>query len=177
MSLFSSKDTIKSLLINYLIGFVCFIGLLMGVSMIFHDPDSKGVKADGSIDLGLPQTYFEAMNSIGPETMLIAMFLSAGIVYFMTNTRKGIEAIVIGVLGTFLIGPFVTMRIDEALNMNLHNSMSKDIVIEITSRATNASYIFIGNLFNRICDSYFFIHHQTSFSFSNYQCLTCIMKM
>ena len=31
--------------------------------LIFEDPDVKGVNADGSIDLGLPQTYFEAMFS------------------------------------------------------------------------------------------------------------------
>ena len=146
MSIFNPDGSMKSFLINYALGIVSFVGLLSVVHFIFDDPDSPGVKSDGTIDLGLPQTYFEAMNSIGPETMLIAMFLSTGIVYFMTNTRKGIEAIVIGVLGTFLIGPFVTMRIDEALSMNLHNSMSTDIVIEITARATNASYIFIGNL-------------------------------
>ena len=147
MSLFSSKDTIKSLLINYLIGFVCFIGLLMGVSMIFHDPDSKGVKADGSIDLGLPQTYFEAMFTIGPGIMLIAMLLSSLLVYGLTNLRKGIEALVIGLICSVLIGGFVTMNIEQALDGNLHDSGASNIIIDVKDRAIYTSYLFVGNLF------------------------------
>ena len=147
MSLFSSKDTIKGLLINYFIGFICFIGILFGVSMIFHEPDSKGVNADGSIDLGLPQTYFEAMFTIGPGIMLIAMLLSSLLVYGMTNLRKGIEALVIGLLCSILIGGFVTMNIEQALDSNLHNSGANGIILDVNDRAINASYLFVGNLF------------------------------
>jgi hypothetical protein len=147
MSLFSSTDTVKSLLINYIIGFVGFIGLLFGVSMIFHDPDSKGVKADGSIDLGLPQTYFEAMFTIGPGTMFIAMILSSILVYAMTNLRKGIEALLIGILCSVLLGGFVTMNIEQALDSNLHESGASNIILDVKDRAIYTSYLLVGNLF------------------------------
>ena len=147
MSLFSSSDSIKSLLINYLIGFVTFIGILAGVSMLFDDPDSKGVNADGSMDLGLPQTYFEAMYTIGPGTMFLAMFVSSILVYAMTNLRKGIEALVLGILCSVLIGFFVTTNIEQSLANNLNDSGASNIILDVKDRAIYTSYLFIGNLF------------------------------
>lgn len=147
MSLFSSSDSIKSLLINYLIGFVTFIGILAGVSMLFNDPDSKGVSADGSIDLGLPQTYFEAMYTIGPGTMFLAMLVSSILVYAMTNLRKGIEALVLGILCSVLIGGFITMNIEQSLANNLNDSGASNIILDVKDRAIYTSYLFVGNLF------------------------------
>ena len=147
MALFNSKGTAKGFLVTYVLGLVSFFGLLIGVMLIFEDPDVKGINADGSIDLGPPQTYFEAMFSIGPGTMLIAMLLSSILVYAMTNLRKGIEALVIGLLCTFLIGGFVTMNIEQALSNNLNDAGASNLTLEIKDRAIHASHLFVGNLF------------------------------
>ena len=147
MSLFSSRVTVKGFLMTYAVGLFSFLGLLAGVMLIFEDPDVNGVDADGSIDLGLPQTYFEAMFSIGPGTMIIGMLLSSLLVYAVTNLRKGIEALLIGLVCTFLIGGFVTMNIEQALSNNLNDSGASHLTIEIKDRAIHASHLFVGNLF------------------------------
>ena len=147
MSLFSSRGTVKGFLMTYAIGLFSFLGLLAGVMLIFEDPDVNGVDADGSIDLGLPQTYLEAMFSIGPGTMIIGMLLSSLLVYAVTNLRKGIEALLIGLVCTFLIGGFVTMNIEQALSNNLNDSGASHLTIEIKDRAIHASHLFVGNLF------------------------------
>ena len=147
MSLFSSRGTVKGFLMSYAIGLLSFIGLLAGVMLIFEDSDVNGVDTDGSIDLGPPQTYFESMFSIGPGTMLIAMLLSSLLVYAITNLRKGIEALLLGLVCTFLIGGFVTMNIEQALSNNLNDSGASNLTLEIKDRAIHASHLFIGNLF------------------------------
>ena len=147
MSLFSSRGTVIGFLMTYAIGLLSFIGLLAGVMLIFEDSDVNGVDTDGSIDLGPPQTYFEAMFSIGPGTMLIAMLLSSLLVYAITNLRKGIEALLLGLVCTFLIGGFVTMNIEQALSNNLNDSGASNLTLEIKDRAIHASHLFIGNLF------------------------------
>ena len=56
MSIFNPDGSMKSFFINYALGIISFVGLLSVVHFIFDDPDSPGVKSDGTIDLGLPQT-------------------------------------------------------------------------------------------------------------------------
>ena len=65
----------------------------------------------------------------------------------MTNLRKGIEALVLGILCSVLIGGFVTMNIEQALDGNLHESGASNIILDVKDRAIYTSYLFVGNLF------------------------------
>ena len=147
MAILGSKGSIKGFLIQYLIGLVAFFGLLIGTSTILKDPENIGIDSEGTLDLGPPQTYFETMYSIGPEVLVLTMILSSCLVWFMTNLRKGIEALIIGIICSFFIGLFVTVRIELALYDNFNDLIDATGSVEIDSRAIFASHLFIGNLF------------------------------
>ena len=115
MAILDSKGSIKSFLVQYLVGLVTFFGFLIGISIILQDPENIGIDSEGTLELGPPQTYFETMYSIGPEVLVLTMILSSCLVWFMTNLRKGIEALIIGIVCSLFIGFFITTGIEEAL--------------------------------------------------------------
>ena len=147
MAILGSKGSIKGFLIQYLVGLVAFFGFLIGISTILKDPENIGIDSEGTLDLGPPQTYFETMYSIGPEVLVLTMILSSCLVWFMTNLRKGIEALIIGIVCSFFIGFFVSMSIEQALYDNFNDVIDTTGSVEIDSRAIFASHLFIGNLF------------------------------
>jgi len=147
MGMFDHEGSIKGFLIRYAIGMMAFVGMLYGLYSIFYDPDSVAVNADGSLELGLAGTYFDVMFTIGPEAMFIFMILSSYLVSLMTTTRKGIEAMILGLLCGIFIGFFISMNIEESLRTNLRESDLIEYSIEVKARARYASYLFLGNLF------------------------------
>jgi len=146
MPVFDSEGSIKKFLLQYLMGVIAYFGLLIGVFIIFGDSEPVGIDSEGNLDIGPPQTYFEAMYSIGPEVMFIAMLLSAGLVLFITNFRKGVEALIVGLACSLLIGTMVTMYIETEFNNNFYYATGVAMV-GVVSSAKYASCLFIGNLF------------------------------
>ena len=147
MAILDSKGSIKSFLVQYLVGLVAFFGFLIGISTILQDPENIGIDSEGTLELGPPQTYFETMYSIGPEVLVLTMILSSCLVWFMTNLRKGIEALIIGIVCSLFIGFFITTGIEQALYNNFNDVTDATGSVEIDSRAIFASHLFIGNLF------------------------------
>jgi len=147
MSIFNSNGTIKGFLLQYLMGIIGYFGLLIGVFTIFDDSESVGINSEGNLHLGPPHTYFDTMYSIGPEVMFIAMLLSSGLVLFITNFRKGVEALLVGLACSLLIGTMITMGIEQELHNNFYDITGIYSFLEVKPKALFASNLFIGNLF------------------------------
>ena len=145
MGMWDDDASVASFLVRYAAGFVAFFVVLFATGWLFRT-SSSGVEADGTVDLGLPQTYFEAMHAVGTDGMVFAMVVSSVFVLMMGGLRKGLEAGVVGMMGAFLLGGIVTMNIEQVLNENFHAIASAQGNVDVSDRAINASMLFVGNL-------------------------------
>ena len=147
MSLFDPKGSYKAFLFWYIAGFFSFAFLVMGLPHFLSDASSVGIDADGTYDLGFPQSYFETMYALGPATLAVMMVLSCMLISWMTSAKKGGEALIIGILSGLFIGLFVTMSMQEALSGNLSDITGSYEYVDVDNRAMSASHAFVGTLF------------------------------
>ena len=147
MSLFDPKGSYKAFFFWYLAGFFSFAFLVMGLPHFLSDASSVGIDADGTYDLGFPQSYFETMYALGPATLAVMMVLSCMLISWMTSAKKGGEALIIGILSGLFIGLFVTMSMQEALSGNLSDLTGSFEHVDVEDRAMTASHVFVGTLF------------------------------
>jgi len=149
-------ESVGVFLIRYVVGFVAFFGSFILISFLFGNSDDITVSDDGTVHLGLVQTYVESLAGLSPLFFIFLMVFSAliiGAIYWMMRglkeaIKKAFEAVGVWlafwVLGMIWFTPSILSELDSQYAEAVGDPWAS---VELPGYIALNSSLFIGCLF------------------------------
>ena len=151
-----TDESVSVFLTRYAMGFVAFFGSFILVSVLFGNSDDITVSDDGTIHLGLVQTYIESLAGLSPAFFMFLMVFSSAIIGgiylimdgFKAAIKKAIEAVGIWVAFFFIALIWITPAILSELDSQYADAVDDPwATVELPEYIALNSSLFIGCLF------------------------------
>ena len=149
-------ESVGVFLMRYIMGFVAFFGSFLIISIIFGNADDITVSDDGTVHLGLSQTYVESLAGLSSAFFIFLMAFSSliiGVIYWMMSgfnaaIKKAFEAVAVWLAFSFMgmiwFTPVILSELDSQYAQAVGDPWAR---VELPEYIALNSSLFIGCLF------------------------------